>query len=158
MDATQANLWRVLITGPKPHLIYNAATLDMRTRRTKRDTPYENGCFLFDVYFPADYPASPPEVNFKTTGGGRVRFNPNLYQNGKVGKVAVKGNKLPRMSPDLSKTCKKGEQKQHEKSDHNPRLTSLRVPVAAGHVGGAGAGREVGSSGLLRAAAACLHP
>ena len=48
------------------------------------DTPYANGCFEFDVFFPTDYPKSPMLVNLKTTGHGRVRFNPNLYNDGKV--------------------------------------------------------------------------
>ena len=39
---------------------------------------------MFDVYFPAGYPEKPPMVNLDTTGGGRVRFNPNLYADGKV--------------------------------------------------------------------------
>lgn len=56
---------QVLITGPA-------------------DTPYANGCFEFDVYFPQDYPNSPPLVNLETTGGHSVRFNPNLYNDGKV--------------------------------------------------------------------------
>ncbi|XP_064113078.1 baculoviral IAP repeat-containing protein 6-like [Macrobrachium nipponense] len=56
---------QVLITGPE-------------------DTPYANGCFEFDVYFPVDYPTSPLHINLQTTGEGRVRFNPNLYQDGKV--------------------------------------------------------------------------
>jgi ubiquitin-protein ligase len=54
-----------LITGPK-------------------DTPYENGCFLFKMSLPTDYPTSPPNVTFLTTGAGTVRFNPNLYNSGKV--------------------------------------------------------------------------
>ena len=58
-------LWRVMITGPE-------------------DTPYSCGCFVFDVYFPAMYPTVPPKVNLQTTGGGSVRFNPNLYADGKV--------------------------------------------------------------------------
>ena len=33
---------------------------------------------------PSDYPATPPKVQLITTGGGRVRFNPNLYNCGKV--------------------------------------------------------------------------
>lgn len=33
---------------------------------------------------PADYPETPPMVKMTTTGGGRVRFNPNLYADGKV--------------------------------------------------------------------------
>lgn len=56
---------QVLITGPE-------------------DTPYENGCFEFDVYFPPDYPSSPMCVNLQTTGKHTVRFNPNLYNDGKV--------------------------------------------------------------------------
>ncbi|KAI9786585.1 MAG: hypothetical protein M1839_006134 [Geoglossum umbratile] len=70
-----------------------------------KDTPYEGGLFeyetappqaqafgpvytdtqrRFDVLAPWDFPNSPPKVILKTTGGGRVRFNPNLYSNGKV--------------------------------------------------------------------------
>ena len=59
------NMMIVLISGPK-------------------DTPYENGLFEFHIYLPSDYPSSPPQVLLKTTGNGSVRFNPNLYSNGKV--------------------------------------------------------------------------
>ena len=64
------------------------------------ETPYSAGAFLFDVYFPQGYPRTPPKVrngadahqivltssqlSLCTTGGGKVRFNPNLYQCGKV--------------------------------------------------------------------------
>ena len=48
------------------------------------DTPYMNGLFLFDTYFTEEYPNQPPLVNLSTTGKGSVRFNPNLYNNGKV--------------------------------------------------------------------------
>ena len=47
-------------------------------------TPYENGLFIFDAFFPSTYPKTPPSVNLCTTGGGSVRFNPNLYNCGKV--------------------------------------------------------------------------
>ncbi|KAJ1433375.1 ubiquitin-conjugating enzyme/RWD-like protein, partial [Ochromonadaceae sp. CCMP2298] len=47
-------------------------------------TPYCGGCFEFDVLVPADYPSSPPKVILTTTGQGSVRFNPNLYNCGKV--------------------------------------------------------------------------
>ena len=56
---------RALITGPE-------------------DTPYYGGCFIFDVYFPDDYPNVPPLMELETTGGGVARFNPNLYADGKV--------------------------------------------------------------------------
>lgn len=48
------------------------------------DTPYAYGCFEFDMYLPVNYPNSPPHVEIITTGGGKFRFNPNLYDNGKV--------------------------------------------------------------------------
>ena len=60
---------KVLITGPS-------------------GTPYGNGCFEFDVYFPGDYPSSPMLVNLETTGQHSVRFNPNLYNDGKVGFIS----------------------------------------------------------------------
>jgi len=48
------------------------------------NTPYSNGLFLFDCYFPPTYPAVPPQVNLQTTGKASIRFNPNLYHCGKV--------------------------------------------------------------------------
>ena len=48
------------------------------------DTPYEGGLFHFVIRFPPNYPLVPPRVAFMTTSGGTVRFNPNLYRNGKV--------------------------------------------------------------------------
>jgi ubiquitin-protein ligase len=47
-------------------------------------TPYAGGCFEFDLFLPAEYPTVPPLVNLETTGSGRVRFNSNLYNCGKV--------------------------------------------------------------------------
>lgn len=47
-------------------------------------TPYANGAFLYDIYFDDTYPRNPPKVNLMTTGGQKVRFNPNLYNNGYV--------------------------------------------------------------------------
>mmetsp|Transcript_11168 Transcript_11168/g.16728 ORF Transcript_11168/g.16728 Transcript_11168/m.16728 type:complete len:245 (+) Transcript_11168:2-736(+) len=47
-------------------------------------TPYGYGLFLFDVYFPSEYPDSPPKVNLMTTGRQSVNFNPNLYDDGYV--------------------------------------------------------------------------
>jgi len=48
------------------------------------DTPYAYGCFEFDMYLNSDFPNTPPHVEIITTGGGKFRFNPNLYDNGKV--------------------------------------------------------------------------
>ncbi|XP_054921303.2 ubiquitin-conjugating enzyme E2 Z-like [Dermacentor andersoni] len=47
-------------------------------------TPYEGGFFHFLIQCPPDYPIQPPRVRLMTTDAGRVRFNPNLYENGKV--------------------------------------------------------------------------
>jgi ubiquitin-protein ligase len=48
------------------------------------DTPYANGAFEFDIFCPAGYPTVPPQVQFRTTGGGTEGMNPNLYPDGKV--------------------------------------------------------------------------
>ena len=48
------------------------------------ETPYEGGFFYFVLGLPHDYPNAPPKVRMMTTGGGKVRFNPNLYKDGKV--------------------------------------------------------------------------
>jgi len=47
-------------------------------------TPYENGCFLFDLFLPADYPDQCPKMIYQTTGNGQMYFNPNLYTEGKI--------------------------------------------------------------------------
>ena len=47
------------------------------------DTPYFGGFYFFEFHYPYDYPFSPPTVTFHTNNGV-VRFNPNLYVNGKV--------------------------------------------------------------------------
>ncbi|TCD71146.1 hypothetical protein EIP91_012094 [Steccherinum ochraceum] len=47
-------------------------------------TPYSDGLFEFDCFIPIQYPNVSPLMHLRTTGGGRVRFNPNLYNNGKV--------------------------------------------------------------------------
>jgi hypothetical protein len=47
-----------------------------------RGTPYENGCFIFDIYLPSDYNNVAPLVSSMTTNGGKYRYNPNLYAEG----------------------------------------------------------------------------
>ncbi|TBU46163.1 hypothetical protein BD309DRAFT_954744 [Dichomitus squalens] len=47
-------------------------------------TPYAGGLFEFDCFIPLEYPHKPPLMHLRTTGGGSVRFNPNLYNSGKV--------------------------------------------------------------------------
>jgi len=48
------------------------------------DTPYEGGFFYLLLRCPPDYPIRPPRLKNMTTGEGKVRFNPNLYKNGKI--------------------------------------------------------------------------
>ena len=47
-----------------------------------KNTPYEYGLLIFDMTMTNSFPSSPPHVNFSNTGG--KRFNPNLYNCGKV--------------------------------------------------------------------------
>ena len=47
------------------------------------DTPYFGGNYFFELYYPPDYPHSPPVVKYYTNGND-IRFNPNLYKCGKV--------------------------------------------------------------------------
>ena len=48
-----------------------------------RHTPYFGGYYLFEINFPKNYPNSSPSLNLVTIDG-KVRLNPNLYENGKV--------------------------------------------------------------------------
>nr|QFG74307.1 MAG: ubiquitin-conjugating enzyme [Megaviridae environmental sample] len=48
-----------------------------------KNTPYFGGFYFFKLIFPKSYPNHPPHVTFLTTDGF-VRFNPNLYADGKV--------------------------------------------------------------------------
>ncbi|GBE80076.1 ubiquitin conjugating enzyme family protein [Sparassis latifolia] len=65
VDETRVDVIKVLVTGAD-------------------GTPYHNGCYLFDVFLGAAYNQSPPMVKYMTTHGGKYRFNPNLYADGKV--------------------------------------------------------------------------
>jgi len=47
------------------------------------ETPYFGGYYFFELNYPADFPHSPPVVKYMTNGDN-IRFNPNLYVNGKV--------------------------------------------------------------------------
>ena len=47
------------------------------------DTPYYGGYFGFEIEYPATYPFDPPRVRFANPNR-EVRWNPNLYNCGKV--------------------------------------------------------------------------
>ncbi|RYP21349.1 hypothetical protein DL765_002250 [Monosporascus sp. GIB2] len=63
--SSRLDMMKVLIVGP-------------------RGTPYEYGFFEFDLFCTMDYPNVPPMMRFTTTNKGRTRFNPNLYEDGKI--------------------------------------------------------------------------
>lgn len=65
VDETRVDVIKALITGPE-------------------GTPYYNGCYLFDIFLGPSYNQAPPSVKYMTTNGGKYRFNPNLYADGKV--------------------------------------------------------------------------
>jgi ubiquitin-protein ligase len=47
------------------------------------NTPYFGGYYFFSFKFTTQYPYMPPIVTY-CTNGEKIRFNPNLYTNGKV--------------------------------------------------------------------------
>jgi ubiquitin-conjugating enzyme E2 Z len=47
------------------------------------DTPYFGGNYFFEINYPTDYPHTPPKVKY-CTNAENIRFNPNLYNSGKV--------------------------------------------------------------------------
>lgn len=63
IDVENCRCMKVLITGPT-------------------DTPYDSGVFLFDLYITDDFPTTSPKMVFLNHFG--KRFNPNLYNDGKV--------------------------------------------------------------------------
>jgi ubiquitin-protein ligase len=63
IQKNNVNKIRFMISGPKK-------------------TPYEYGLFIFDMTVGSDFPSKPPLVNFSNNGA--KRFNPNLYDSGKV--------------------------------------------------------------------------
>ncbi|KAF9786880.1 hypothetical protein BJ322DRAFT_1052442 [Thelephora terrestris] len=65
VDEVRNDVIKVMIAGPE-------------------NTPYTGGLFEFDCFLPMQYPNVPPLMTLCTTGEGRVRFNPNLYNCGKV--------------------------------------------------------------------------
>ena len=46
------------------------------------NTPYDQGLYIFDMTLSKEFPSKPPLVNF--SNNGNKRFNPNLYDSGKV--------------------------------------------------------------------------
>ncbi|KAF8913873.1 hypothetical protein CPB84DRAFT_1669268 [Gymnopilus junonius] len=67
VDETRVDIIKALITGPE-------------------GTPsvFQSVTFLFDIFLGPSYNQSPPSVKYMTTNGGKFRFNPNLYADGKV--------------------------------------------------------------------------
>lgn len=127
LDSSRMHLWKALITGPD-------------------DTPYGGGCFVFDFFLPGDYPHVPPKVLLTTTGGGSVRFNPNLYADGKVRRASSRGGQAEGSmggAPDPTarqRACR--PLLLRPDSLPCPPPLAAGVPLAAGHVAGR-RGREL---------------
>ena len=64
-DSDRMDVMKCLITGPS-------------------NTPYANGCFEFDAYFPPNYPNEPVLMAHKTVTQCAQNINPNLYNNGLI--------------------------------------------------------------------------
>ncbi|XP_018716017.2 putative ubiquitin-conjugating enzyme E2 38 [Eucalyptus grandis] len=65
-------------------------------------TPYHDGLYFFDISFPPNYPAQPPQVHYRSFG---YRINPNLYASGAVCLSLLNtwgGNFLERWNPKES--------------------------------------------------------
>ncbi|KAK1389313.1 hypothetical protein POM88_017491 [Heracleum sosnowskyi] len=65
-------------------------------------TPYHDGLFFFDVFFPNNYPNVPPQVHYWSHG---LRLNPNLYECGNVCLSLLNtwsGSQEERWNPKLS--------------------------------------------------------
>jgi hypothetical protein len=58
-DTTRMDVFKFILSGPT-------------------ETPYSFGLFEFHMFAPNTFPDAPPVVNLRTTGGGLVRFHPNL--------------------------------------------------------------------------------
>ncbi|GAA6043850.1 hypothetical protein JCM8097_007237 [Rhodosporidiobolus ruineniae] len=65
VDEARVDVLKCLIAGPE-------------------GSPYAGGLFEFDVFLPLTYPQVPPQCWLRTTGNNQVRFNPNLYAEGKT--------------------------------------------------------------------------
>ena len=48
-----------------------------------KDTPYEGGYYYFKIEYDESYPSKSPKCKFETIDN-KIRFNPNLYENGKI--------------------------------------------------------------------------
>jgi len=95
VDERRLDVIKVLIIGKQATSAFNV--LDDREQLA---TPYENGCFVFDIHLGPNYPTEPPLVKLVTTGKGKVSFHPNLAADGKVGLSLLR----PWQMPPLIKT------------------------------------------------------
>ncbi|KAG6337349.1 hypothetical protein ID866_1722 [Astraeus odoratus] len=97
VDENRVDIIKALIIGPEgtpyvqpyvtPHV--SDASIQIPRRMVSIHGPYavsQLTChsFLFDIFLGPTYNHTPPSVKYMTTNGGKYRFNPNLYADGKV--------------------------------------------------------------------------
>ncbi|TYH86112.1 hypothetical protein ES332_D01G019700v1 [Gossypium tomentosum] len=77
--------WKILESGLPETIYVRVCEANMGLLRAvimgPSGTPYHDGLFFFDCFFPPKYPNEPPMVYFYSGG---LRLNPNLYSCGKV--------------------------------------------------------------------------
>jgi len=66
--------WEAILLGPK-------------------ETPYENGVFILDIFIPQDYPLKPPNYIFKTK-----IYHPNINTSGSICLDILKNNWNPSLT------------------------------------------------------------
>ncbi|GAV00486.1 hypothetical protein RvY_11325 [Ramazzottius varieornatus] len=96
------SLYTDTIPGIVVHANENDITRMLALIKGPEGTPYDGGYFQFYVRCPPDYPISSPRVRLLTTGDNTVRFNPNLYANGKVCLSLLGTWSGPQWSPALN--------------------------------------------------------
>ncbi|KAH9966032.1 hypothetical protein BC827DRAFT_1355112 [Russula dissimulans] len=82
VDETRVDIIKALIIGPEGTPYQNGWSV---LNDCHQDGILTSECsFVFDIFLGHNYNQLPPSVKYMTTNGGKFRFNPNLYADGKV--------------------------------------------------------------------------
>lgn len=109
----------ILLNNPSIFITYNKYNCKqlMALIIGPKNTPYENGCFIFSIYLEEDYPNIPPRLYFETTNYNKIKFNPKLPSNGNV------------ILPSLSNYYKSDEKWNKDKSSILDILISIQSKI-----------------------------